>query len=248
MIMTKQTTIKSARVSSKKKKSANTKKYIRLKKANIDLAFNTIIQRDGKVLIEYENGYENETFRDFNDYLNSLSHYYRNCIDAAETDDEKIAACNKVIDILQGYKIDLRELIKDKDLFFSEINLYNDLFIHHKQGFIEHKNLPTVKQYEYGYKEQILIMEYLGMLNNLTTTELLKHRAKIISAIIGKDADNAEKALRNIDGKPKETGKDVVKTRKNLESVKALFIDVGLDNVANEIQKDIERIDTQKKG
>jgi hypothetical protein len=71
-----------------------------------------------------------------------------------------------------------------------------------------------------------------------------KQKAKIISAIIGKDETNTVRAIRNM-AKVVEKGSENTKTKLNLEAVRDLFKENNLLEIANKIQ---EEINTIKKG
>ncbi len=221
------------------------KKRIELRNSNIPLTFGIRFSADNDtVIVKYVDNFEDELVKDFYIFLDDLSQYYRNRIDSYEGFNEKLNLCNKFLDTIQGYKMNLRNTIDDNEKFFKEIDFHKEQFNYLKSRFIEVKDLKVSqsddKIISYSTKQQILIFEYLGGFKLMSEINLEKHKAKIISAIIGKNFDNTKKALEN-NSKKVLKGTET-KTKENLIAVRDLFMANNLSEIANKIQQDINSI------
>lgn len=226
------------------------KEKIQLRNADIPLSFGLSLSSEtGKVTIKYVDNYEDEVIYDFYSFLEDLSQYYRNRIDTYENFEEKINLCSNFLDTMQGYKIDFRNVIKDQEKFYKEIDFHKEQFNYYKNRFKEAGDLKVSKsnneKLNFSTKQQILILEYLGFLKSLNELDINeKQKGDIVSAIIGKDTGNVIKAIRN-SNKAVETGSVETKTRENLKFVLELFKKNNLNSFVEKVQEDIKTI---KKG
>jgi len=102
------------------------------------------------------------------------------------------------------------------------------------------------KKTTYTPKQKILILEYLGVLKHFEEAELNQNKvAQIISSIIDRDLTNTTRALRFNHQFIEESSSDT-KTLENLKRVMIFFNDLGLQDVAEKIQHDINKIPKEK--
>ncbi len=88
-----------------------------------------------------------------------------------------------------------------------------------------------------SHKQQILILHYLGILDQHNITNVKK--GLLFSKLLNKNDKNTENYIRYVDGKIDEKG---IKTRNNLVYVYNLFEDLGLNNEAAKAKADIDKL------
>lgn len=226
------------------------KEIVELRKLTSPISFRVKISTDKrKFTVIYGDEYEDEIFSNFSHFLNSLSDYYRNRIDILQDQEDKIQICNQFIDTVQNYKLDLKDLFKNKEDFFSEITLYVEQFSFYKDRIKEQENLKlstnsNVEKEAFSTKQQVLILHYLGFLDLISYNTSDKIKAEIVASVIGKDITNVTRAIRN-NHKIVEKGQENTKTRANLEAVKKFFQDKKQQEIVDKIE---EELNTLKKG
>lgn len=220
---------------------------ISLREADTILSFGLSINRKTEVItVKYSDEFENEIFPNFNNYLKSLANYYRNRIDRVEEKEEKINICNNFLDTIQNYKVDLRDCVKNEELFFREIQLYKEQFLYYKERLNEESPLLVLsnkkERTEFSLKQQMLILYYLNILDNLNEISISqKDIITILKGLLNKDENNIKKELSHIHSLGKK-GKEIVKTPQNLEVVKSFFSTLSLMPIVEKIEADISKI------
>lgn len=102
-----------------------------------------------------------------------------------------------------------------------------------KQQIMESSAKTQQKKSGLSHKQKMLALHYLGLdLNKFENT----NSAKILSQILDLDYDNTRKYLSYL-----ATGKNEVRTKKNLEILVNIFDIQGFENITNTIKKDIEK-------
>ncbi|GEM55959.1 hypothetical protein B0A58_13510 [Flavobacterium branchiophilum NBRC 15030 = ATCC 35035] len=225
------------------------KEKIELRNSITDLNYNVSISRNNEISVHYTDNDTTEIFSDFYVFLDDLAKYYNNRISDFDEIEDKIYLCDAFLYEIQEYRVgSFPKLIEDKEKFAQEIELRKEQFISYKQRFEKKLNTQISKTNTvnnlYSTKQQVLILEYLGVLKLFDFNSNEKQKAKIISAIIGKDETNTVRAIRNM-AKVVEKGSENTKTKMNLETVRDLFKENNLLEIANKIQ---EEINTIKKG
>jgi hypothetical protein len=89
----------------------------------------------------------------------------------------------------------------------------------------------------------MLILHYLGFLEKI---ELLlktqEKQAELLSYILDRNSKNTKTFFVTMKSVMDYEDKDMAKTPKNLDFVKKLFLDLGLNELAEKVQEDIKRI------
>lgn len=200
--------------------------------------------RSNEVKITYENG-EEEYISTPYFFLQDLDIFYRNRIEHSDDTNYKIFLCNEFILELQKYKSSFAHIVNDQERFESEISLHREYFEILKQNLSENRKVSVSNDKGYSAKQQVLILEYLGVIGNLRSNELTeKAIGEVVAIITGKDATNIVRAIRN-SSRAVETSSDETKTRANLEAVKEFFTKYQLPEIADKIQQELN---TLKKG
>jgi len=110
--------------------------------------------------------------------------------------------------------------------FVKYYDFLNDLII-------ERSSKTQQKKSGLSHKQKMLALHYLGLdLSKFENT----NSAKILSQILDLDYDNTRKYLSYL-----ATGKNEVRTKKNLETLVNIFDVQGFENITNTIKKDIEK-------
>ena len=93
------------------------------------------------------------------------------------------------------------------------------------------------KSEETTHKQQILILHYLGILDQFNIATVKKGR--LFSQLLNRNDKNTEDYIRYVDGKIDGKGN---KTINNLEYVYNLFEDLGFRNEATKVKADIDKL------
>ena len=102
-----------------------------------------------------------------------------------------------------------------------------------KNELNKNQNKPS-KKVSIPHKQKMLILYYLG----LTVSEQDNTKvAKILSQVLELSEENTRRYLSWV-----QFGKNDVRTEKNLKATKTLFNTIGLNEIANEIQEDIDNL------
>ena len=102
---------------------------------------------------------------------------------------------------------------------------------------IEEFHNKKKKRKETTHKQQVLILHYLGILDQLKNPTIKK--GILFSALLNMDKKNTEDYIRNVGGK---TEKNEIKTRNNLEFVYNLFEELEMTELASQVKIDIDKI------
>jgi len=97
------------------------------------------------------------------------------------------------------------------------------------------------------HKQQMLILHYLGVIKKINLlTQKKVNQAKLISYLLNRSEKNTKTFIETMNLKMADKDKDVAMTPKNLEFVYNLFTDIGLIDLANKVQKDLEKASREK--
>ena len=93
------------------------------------------------------------------------------------------------------------------------------------------------KSEEATHKQQILILHYLGILDQFNITTVKKGR--LFSQLLNRNDKNTEDYIRYVG---ERVEKNNLKSDKNLEYVYDLFEEIGLISQAEKVKRDIDKI------
>lgn len=200
--------------------------------------------KNNEITVTYENGGE-EYISTPSFFLQDLDLSYRKRIEYSNDKEYKISLCNKFILELQKYKSGFAHKVNDRERYEDETNQHREYFEILKQNLIESKKLSASTDKDYSAKQQILILDYLGVIDILRKNEITeKAIGDVVAVITGKNETNVIRAIRN-SSRVVEKSNDETKTRTNLETVKEFFTKHQLTEIADKIQKELN---TLKKG
>lgn len=119
----------------------------------------------------------------------------------------------------------------------------NDNFVHRRfraiqdENRIEEYHKKKKKRKETTHKQQLLILHYLGILDQLKNTTV--NKGILFSVLLNKDKKNTEDYTRYVGGKIEE---NEIKTRNNLEFVYNLFDQLDMTELAGQVKRDIDKL------
>jgi len=93
------------------------------------------------------------------------------------------------------------------------------------------------KRKETTHKQQILILHYLGILDQLKNTTV--NKGILFSDLLNMDKKNTEDYIRYVGGKIEE---NEIKTKNNLEFVYNLFDELDMTELAGQVKRDIDKL------
>jgi hypothetical protein len=102
---------------------------------------------------------------------------------------------------------------------------------------IEEYHNKKKKRKETTHKQQILILHYLGILDQLKNTTV--NKGLLFSDLLNMDKKNTEDYIRYVGGKIEE---NEIKTRNNLEFVYKLFDELEMTELAGQVKRDIDKL------
>ena len=104
----------------------------------------------------------------------------------------------------------------------------------------ELKTAPTIKS---THKQQMLILHYLGFLDKIhVLLPTLEKRAELLTYILNRDIKNTKTYFSLINLFLNEKDKDIVKTPNNLDFVEKVFLELGLQEFAQNVKEDKKRL------
>ncbi len=102
------------------------------------------------------------------------------------------------------------------------------------------KQKPSITE-KATHKQQMLILHYLGVLEKISLiTQKRIDQAKLISYLINRNEKNTKTFIESMKLKMLDIEKDVAMTPKNLRFVHTLFTDLGLSDLADKVQIDLD--------
>lgn len=111
----------------------------------------------------------------------------------------------------------------------------------HETNSVEVENISTVKKST--HKQQILILHYLGFLDKIESLHITQEKkAELLSIILNRGSKNTKTFFTNIKLVMENEDIHTAKTPKNLDFVENLFIELGLQELAQKVQDDKKRI------
>lgn len=148
-------------------------------------------------------------------------------------------------------------LINSKDIFIYDIvctdyNEYEEYLEILRKGIdtmTRAFNIEINREYEkvddniasFSTKQQILLMYYLGMLEGIIDNKT--KAANILSALLGKSADNLRQYLSYLETDPKKTSrKYVCKTPENLDFVEKKLRELGFEDLSEQVKKEKDKL------
>lgn len=164
--------------------------------------------------------------------LSNISDCYH---DIEEVNKNKIKLLKEVNPDLDTEKVDdyfsLKQIEKIKEWIQSQSIKYKTQ---------ESSQRPS-KTDKATHKQQMLILHYIGVLKKIDLlTQKKINQAKLISYLLNRDEKNTKTFIETMNLKMNDKDKDVAMTPKNLRFVHTLFIDLGLNDLANRVQEDLD--------
>ena len=152
-----------------------------------------------------------------------------------------IGSKDKFIEIFTHYLIHENYEIDENALMYQSIKNHSELSISFAKYFIWLKELQgklTSKKLKpkasLTHKQKMLILYYLGL-------DIIEHdktsMSKLLYHLLDLNEDNTRKYLSYV-----ANGKNEVRTKNNLKTVKTVFEKYGFLELSNTIQKDIDKI------
>jgi hypothetical protein len=124
------------------------------------------------------------------------------------------------------------------DLFKTNHTIMKIITDYVPESEIEKKELEQPQKDKITTKQQILILHYLDIIENLCVTETTK-KAKLLSFIFNRHEQNIRTVLTNMPN-VKYNSKNNPFTPDNMEFVKNIFSDIGLNDIVRKIENDIK--------
>jgi hypothetical protein len=105
------------------------------------------------------------------------------------------------------------------------------------QMILEDKRKAGKKSEETPTKQQILLLHYLGIIDNIDLDN--KRKSLLLSKLLNRNNQNVRDYLTYVDTKIDYSD---IKTKNNLEAVRKIFEEVGLTNEMELVTKDLEKL------
>jgi hypothetical protein len=106
----------------------------------------------------------------------------------------------------------------------------------------ESKRKGAKKSEEVTTKQQILILHYLGVIQAVDLDD--SRKAFLFSKLLNRDCQNIREYLGHVNGLKVELSD--IKTKRNLEIVRDIFLELKMTKETNLINKDLEVLEKKK--
>jgi hypothetical protein len=147
------------------------------------------------------------------------------------------------LDIRTMFVNQLMEMILEAELKLQDKDSLEQIsFLSEMQNYIKSKfsNVPINGNEKLTCDEKIILLEYLGVLKQLTDNNLnQKQQSVLFSLLLDRSAENVKKAIANVNGKPMRGN---VKNEKSLSAVKCAIEKLNSDSLLQNVQKDLDEL------
>jgi hypothetical protein len=153
-----------------------------------------------------------------------LNGYREKLSSDAEPDlDSKIYEIHDLIHLMNGHA-------------FAELRIFLNGQSNRKLQYKESKNVWSIK-------EQLIALHYLGVLEKFDKIDNSTKKAQFLGLLLNKDVQNIRKEFSSINNLLPKSKKERPQAKKNLESLRTEFNNLGLTNIVKAIDNDLQRLD-----